>query len=102
MSKRIHDTPAEKQRAYRDRQRAHTGPRSPPPSTPAKRLSRPKRLLQLEEGIRALADEYHAWLSALPDNLAASQTAEQLAIAIEQLEAVADDLAAVEPPRIGR
>lgn len=52
--------------------------------------------------VRILADEYQSWLSALPENLAESQTAEQLELVVEQLEAVADDLAEIEPPRIGR
>ena len=102
MSKRIHNTLAEKQRAYRARLTAKTEPRSPPPKAPVKRISRPKRLLQFEDGIRALADEYQSWLSALPENLAKSQTAEQLETAIEQLEEIADALADIEPPRIGR
>ena len=79
MSKRVHSTPAEKQRAYRQRLTATTEPRSPPPRAPVKPLSRPKRLLHFEAGIRASAKEYQVWLSALPDNLAESQTAEQLA-----------------------
>lgn len=72
-----------------------------PPAAPRGR-SRPARIRDLEVAARKLATEYETWLAAMPDNLAESATAEQLAEAIEQLTDIADSLDAIEPPRIGR
>jgi hypothetical protein len=103
MSKRIYASAAEKQKAYRERLNSRTEPQRTAFSKPAtRRLSRPQRLQRIEDGVRTLAEEYASWLSALPENLAGSAAAEQLEVTIGQLESIADDLAAIEPPRIGR
>lgn len=102
MSKRIYASAAEKQKAYRERLSAQTEPGTPVLKPATRRLSRPQRLQRIEDSVRTLAEEYTSWLSALPENLAGSQAAEQLELTIGQLEAIADDLAAIEPPRIGR
>ncbi len=99
MSKRIHQTAAEKQKAYRDRLRAN-GPILPAPK-PAKpkRQSRPKRLEALETAVRALTDEYQQWLDGIPENLAGGTLADDLRETIRQLEAVADNLGVIDPPK---
>ena len=102
MSPRMYENGADKQRAYRDRLRERglvvAGPRPANPKPP----SRPARLVAIETELRALAAEYQRWQDTLPANLAESQQAEQLAEITETLEAIADDVADLEPPRIGR
>lgn len=100
MSKRIHQTSAEKQKAYRDRLRAN-GPTLPAAPKP-KRQSRPQRLQALEAAVRSLADEYQQWLDGIPENLTGGPLADNLREVVSQLEAVSDDLAAIDPPRVGR
>ncbi len=65
------------------------------------RLSRPARIADLEAATRELADEYQRWLDALPENLADGEAGDHLSAAIEQLEEIADALAAIEPPVVG-
>lgn len=102
--KRLYATAAEKQRAYRARLRAKglvaVLPRAA--ASKPKHLSRPARLAAIQLAVRELADEYQAWRDALPENLSGSQLAERLDEVVGQLEAIAEDLDAVEPPRIGR
>lgn len=102
MSPRMYESAAAKQKAYRDRLReaglAAVGPRPVKPRQP----SRPGRLATIEEALRALGREYGSWLDTLPANLAESRLAEQLAEIAEALDAIADDVAALEPPRFGR
>lgn len=97
---RIYPTAADRQRAYRARlasspQRAsmssETRTRRPP--------SRPARLAALAEGVQELADEYGAWLDALPDVLQDSNQADRLREAIEQLEEAAVMLGQIDLPR---
>lgn len=66
------------------------------------RVSRPARLLAVEVELRALAGEYQRWLAALPANLADGALAEELEQTGEQLEALADELAAIDLPRVGK
>lgn len=102
MNQPMYKNAAEKQRAYRDRLRAQGLVLAPPrPGTP-KPLSRPARLAAIEAALRELATEYGSWLGALPTNLAESQLAEQLSEIAESLDAIADEVGALEPPRIGR
>ena len=49
--------------------------------------------------IHGLADEYRDWREALPDNLAASALAEKLDEVSDQLDQLADDMAALDLPR---
>ena len=100
MSHRKYKDAAERQRAYRERLKAGERPTSPPakPAKP-KRQSRPQRLAAIEEAVRDLAGEYQSWLENLPENLTGSALADDLQETVRQLEAIADDLAAVDPPR---
>ena len=66
------------------------------------RASRPARLLAVEVELRALADEYLRWREALPANLAQSSLADDLEQTGEQLENLADELAGIDLPRIGK
>lgn len=111
MPKRLYESPAEKQKAYRERRRAQQARPSPeiralsPPLTPLPKRrnpSRPARLLHIESELRKLAEEYQGWRDSTPENLAESQKAQELEEVISQLEAIADDVAAIEPPRVGR
>lgn len=111
MPKRLYESPAEKQKAYRERMRVrhvHPPPEirtfvSPlPPKPKPRNPSRPARLLHIEAELRKLASEYQEWRDATPENLAEGQLAQELEEAIGQLEAIADDVADIEPPRIGR
>ena len=111
MPKRLYASPAEKQRAYRQRMRIEQlrpppeiRALSPPlPPLPKPRMpSRPARLLRIESDLRQLAEEYQRWRDATPENLTEGQLAQELDDAIGQLEAIADDVAAIQPPRIGR
>ena len=89
---------AEKQRAYRDRKRAGTLPPKPPRATPRPK-SRPQRLAAVEAELRDLSDGYRHWFDGLPENLAGSQLAADLEQIVDQLENLADEVAAMEPPR---
>ena len=68
---------------------------------PRGRLSRPARIADLGAAARELADDYQRWLDALPENLAEAGMGDDLSTAIEQLEEIAEALAAIEPPRVG-
>lgn len=61
--------------------------------------SRPVRLVALEQSLRVLMDEYQGWLDSLPESLEGSSQAERLRDTLEQLEAAADLLSGIEPPR---
>lgn len=91
---RVYSTPAERQRAYRQRAIPSVGI-APPAVIPKKSrpLSRPKRLAEVEKQVRLLIEEYEAWLDSMPDSLRDSQPAELLAEAIEQLTTAADIIA---------
>lgn len=93
---RTYATAAERQRAYRARLATQQPPAPPRLSRPP---SRPARIAALEASVRALQAEYEAWLDALPETLAQGDQAGMLQATIEQLEAAADLLAEVEPPR---
>lgn len=104
MSTRAHESNAVRQKAYRDRLRTRLAagqPPTPPPGKPP-RLTRPARLALLGRMARELADEYAAWLDAIPGNLAGGERAEGLETVIGQLEEIVAIVDAIEPPRIGR
>lgn len=70
--------------------------------TPSRgRLSRPARIADLEAAAMELAEEYQRWLDALPENLADGEMGAHLTETIEQLEEIAEALAAISPPRVG-
>lgn len=102
MSQAMYNTAAEKQKAYRDRLRAQGLALAPLRPKVPKRPSRTARLAAIEAALRELAVEYGTWLEALPDNLAESQLADQLSEIAERLDAIADEVGELEPPRIGR
>ena len=102
MSKRIHANQAERQKAYRESKRHVPTQVPPPPPPPLKRRTRPTRLLALEAQVREMIVEYQTWRDAIPPNLAGGRLAEELDAIIAGLESIADDLQALEPPRIGR
>jgi len=102
MNERMYESAAEKQKAYRERLRAGGLLVAAPRQSKSKQPSRPAQLKAIEALLRALATEYTDWLNALPDNLAESQLAEQLSEVAEALDGIADEVASLEPPRIGR
>ena len=89
---------AEKQRAYRQRQRSSNRP-PVQVSTRPRRKSRPERLRAIEDELRDLADGYQHWLEAMPPNQSGSELAETLATIAEQLETMADEVGDLDPPR---
>lgn len=96
---RTYATAAERQRAYRARLEARQPPAPPGPARPSRPASRPARIAALEASVRALQAEYEGWLDALPETLAHGGQVDLLQATIEQLEAAADLLAEVQPPR---
>lgn len=87
---------AERQARYRARHMASPSPVATRPGRTADRRSRPQRWRDAVGELLSLQAAYADWLSALPDSLQGSSTA-------EALEAIVDldltDLAGVEPPR---
>jgi len=102
MNGRMYASAAEKQKAYRDRLRAGGLVLAAPRQAEPKRPSRPARLAAIEAALRELAVEYSTWLEAMPGNLAESPLAEQLSEMTESLDAIADEVSELDPPRIGR
>lgn len=95
---RKHSSPAEKQRAYRERQRTGNHPPVQVSARPRQK-SRPERLRGIEDEFRNLAAGYQHWLEAMPANLSDSELAERLATIAEQLETMADEVGDLDPPR---
>jgi hypothetical protein len=107
MRQRLHESNAEKQRAYRARVRGVTTPVAVAENRgnsvkKARQPTRPARLQRLIQETEELADEYRSWHEAIPANLSDGPLADQLDDTITRLEAVAGQLAEIEPPRIGR
>lgn len=98
---RIHANAAERQRAYRLRTAAQQQGCSPQaiPTPKRRRISRPARLAALEAAVAALQCEYEEWLESLPESLEGSVQADRLTETIDQLSAVAEALAEIQPPR---
>jgi len=88
---------AEKQRAYRER-RLDPQATAPLPPKP-KRRSHSSRLVAVELELRDLADAYRNWRDTMPENMGDSQLAEDLEEVTEQLDNLADEVNALEPPR---
>lgn len=95
---RKYSSAADKQRAYRGRQRNSNHPLAPVSARPRQR-SRPERLRAIEDELRDLAAGYQHWLEAMPANLSDSELAERLALLAEQLETMADEVGDLDPPR---
>lgn len=102
MPTRHHQSNADRQRAYRERLRLAVDQPAPALVKKPPRRTRPARIATLVHMARELANEYAAWLEAIPENLAGGALAEDLQTAIGQLEEIADIAEAIEPPRIGR
>ena len=97
--RRKYATAADRQRAYRERKQ-HPQPAVPASPSPRRRtLSRPRRLALVIEELLDLAAEYQDWRDRMPENLSSSALAEQLELAIDQLESLAADAEAVDLPR---
>lgn len=107
MRPRLHTSNADKQRAYRARQRQREAPpmaaqSESPVVKEERRPTRPARIAGLVNAIDELAHEYRTWREAIPPNLASGPLAEQLDETIGRLEGALELLAEIEPPRIGR
>lgn len=106
VSHRLYANDAERQRAYRERQRleharADTGP--PRARAPAPREApRSARLRATQAEVRKLAAEYQNWLDHLPTNLAEGKTAADLEEVIAQLEEAAELLEDIDLPAVGK
>jgi uncharacterized membrane protein YccC len=97
---REYQNDADRQSAYRRRLRARLAGQAPVTrASRPRRSSRPARLEAIESEVRSLLGEYEAWLEALPSSLADSDQAAKLAETIEQLAAVAESVAEIDPPR---
>lgn len=98
--KRCYANAAERQRAFRERAKsANTEAQPVVPPVKTRKLSRPKRLMALEDGIRHLLDEYEEWRAQLPETLEGTAQADALDVAIETLGEAAELLAGISPPR---
>ena len=103
MSHRLYATDAERQRAYRERQRAMRATALPPATVRnSPEPSRPARIQTLLDEARKLASEYQHWRDRLPANLAEGQTAAQRDEVLAQLDEVTSTLDAIDPPKVGR
>jgi hypothetical protein len=104
MSHQLYSNNAERQRAYRERQRAaRTAAPELPQARPhrSKGPSRPARIQALEDEARRLAADYQNWRDRLPGNLAEGGTAARLEEFIAQLEEIAASIEALDPPVVG-
>lgn len=100
MQRKIHESPAERQRAYRQRlKERHAGQPPPAPRTTVKKVARPQRLAAVLDELDALADGYRNWLAAMPANQGESDLAERLQETIDQFEEAIELVSQIEPPR---
>lgn len=100
MRRRFYASNAERQKAYRARiTTGQSAPSPPPPTRPRRGPSRPARLTRLLSEVQDLLFEYERWLESLPDTLKETDQGTRLAETCEQLTAVADLLAEVDPPK---
>ena len=97
--KRLYANATERQRACRERAKQPAPQRLPTLPRKNRKVSRPKRLTGLEDGIRDLLAEYEEWRQQLPESLECTAQAEALDAAIEALAEAADLLAGINPPR---
>lgn len=94
-------TAAGRQRAYRRRRAGDLGTalRQVPPQKTVRQPSRPARIAALQVEVQALLSGYVRWLESLPEALQDGEPAVRLTETIDQLEAVADLLSEMEPPK---
>lgn len=96
---KIYASPAERQKAFRERQKTQSPAVTIKPSKKPRLLSRPKRLEALQAEAEALLDDYTGWKESLPENLQEGASAEKLDTTIETLEEIVALLAELDPPR---
>ena len=115
--KKIHATPADRFRAYRQRIKEKltalnfplegargcrdaggvlSTQKQPKPKKPP---SRPKRLADIVDALDTLKDEYQEWLERLPENLARSETAERLQSTVDNMQEAINILDSLDLPR---
>lgn len=100
MQPKIHQSAADKQRAYRQRLQVRlAGLRPEAPAPKPKRVSRPERLARVIVEVQDLADGYQAWLDAMPSNLEESDLAARLRETVDLFQQAIDALDQVDPPR---
>ena len=100
MQSKIHQSAADKQRAYRQRLQARLAGLCPKaPARRPKRVSRPERLARVLSEIQDLAEGYQAWLDRMPPNLAESDQAERLQETIDLFQQAVEALDQIDPPR---
>lgn len=96
--KRVHETAAARQKAYRARVRIAPRPNPAPLQKKRRQPSRPKQLAELDEKISALLASYEDWRDQMPDSLESSAQVEKLTDTVEKLSAMAEILADIDPP----
>lgn len=93
---RLYSSNAERQKAFRDRQKKPPVKKKVPIPRP---LSRPKRLQALLKEAEALLEGYAAWLENLPENLQGCGMADRLQETVDTLEQVVDLVSSIEAPK---
>lgn len=93
---RLYSSNAERQKAFRERQK---GPPVKKKISIPRPLSRPKRLQALLKEAEALLEGYAAWLEALPENLQGCGIADRLQETVDSLQDVVDTLSGIEAPK---
>ena len=100
MQPKIHQSAADKQRAYRQRIQARlAGVCTAVPARKPKKVARPERLALAIAEIQALTEGYQDWLDAMPENLTESELADRLRETVDLLEQATEVLEQVDPPR---
>lgn len=102
MSHKLYASGAERQRAFRARQRTGSPSTASSSRVLAKTPSRPTRILRLVAEVRTLSAEYQNWLDRLPSNFADGQRAAEIEEVIAQLDEACAILEAIDPPAVGR
>lgn len=101
MSQKKYVNSAERQRAHRQRIKERLAGLGPVPASGQlqRRETRPRRLARVADELRALSDEYQAWLDAIPRNLSGAEVVERLQETIGYLHAALDEVEQILPPK---
>lgn len=99
MQRKLYDSPAERQRAYRQRLKARLAGQEASSSRPKRKPTRPQRLADVQGQLEALANEYQHWLDAMPANQEDGDLADRLHETIALLQEALEVVAQVDPPR---
>jgi hypothetical protein len=94
---RIYASPAERQKAYRDRA-VKPKPAPSPPQKIRRQPSRPKQIAEMDRKLQALLSSYEDWRDQVPESLEGTAQADKVTDTIEKLSAMIDLLADIEPP----